>query len=31
MDQGVEISMILSECEPVSGFVGDSISEPPRR
>jgi ABC-type multidrug transport system fused ATPase/permease subunit len=28
VDQGVEISMILSECEPVGGFVGDSISEP---
>jgi ABC-type multidrug transport system fused ATPase/permease subunit len=26
--QGVEISIILSECEAVGGFVGDSISEP---
>jgi len=26
--QGIEISMVVSECEAVGGFVGDSISEP---
>jgi hypothetical protein len=26
--RGLEIAMILTECEPVGGFVGDSISQP---
>ena len=28
MAEGVEISMILSEAEPIGGFVGSSVSEP---
>lgn len=27
-DQGVKVSMVLAESEPIGGFVGDSLSEP---